>query len=68
MAIIRYTPYALELVIKGMMFLGNGSLENCRKQLVTLMILWWFQTVIVALKKLYEKCFLMQAMVCTHIT
>ena len=47
---------------------GNGSLENCMKQLVMLVIYWWFKIVIVALKKLYEKCFLMQAMVCAHIT
>ena len=50
------------------MLLENDLLENCMKQLVMLMILWWFQTVIVALKKLYEKCFLMQAMVHAHIT
>ena len=46
----------------------NGSLENCMKQSVMLMIFWWFKTAIVTLKKLYDKCFLMQAMVCAHIT
>ena len=39
------------------MLLRNGSLENRIKKLIMLMILWWFQTVIIALKELYKKVF-----------
>ena len=34
-------------------------LRKLQKQLVMLMILWLLQTIVVTLKKMYEKCFLM---------